>query len=354
MKKIVIFHPDINFHKTNNEYTIRTYNILSKHYNVRSLEWFFKHPFTKDIHAVYLNWYENTLKDNSFYFQKVYYLIKLLILLFFKFRHVKICCVVHNKTPHNVEVNSDLYIKAIKPFMRRMLILSDVIIKLSNHTDDFLNEAFSLPSLSEKTVLVPHGLYTKFNEDLSIYRKRYNINKSEPLFSFVGRMDRYKNIDVIIKAFYCSNIKGKLLLVGKIDNDYFKVLSNLVLDDRVIIDPFFVSDKDMSCLFQLSDAVILPYNNSCLNSGIMINAFSNATTVIGTETEMLQDFPSDLVYKYHFDNKKHIEILSEKILEAYHDFQLNLIKSKGNFLYQIVNDNNNWTEVERKLLNAIK
>lgn len=353
-KKILIFHPSINEHPTNNEYTKNIYEMLQTKYDVKSLEWFIKHLFNKNIKGIYLNWYENTIGPDIMLVQKIQYFLKYCLLLAAKAKKCKIYFVVHNKTPHGMNKNSVCYKYAVKPFLTKCLNIADHIIVLCRPTEKYIKGEFKVKQLHKKLCFIPHGKYTKYKCDLNFYRKKYQIEKDELVFCFVGKMDRYKNIDIVIKSFYEAKICGKLLLAGKCDEEYRNKISVLIQDTNVICDYRFVSDEEMSAIMQVADAVVLPYDNTSMNSGIMINSFSNGTTVIGTDIEMLQDYPHDLVYGYTYSNEQeHIEALARAMKTAEVDFKTDILKQKGKKLETMVNNDNTWEVVQRKLLKIV-
>ncbi|WP_318709670.1 glycosyltransferase family 4 protein [Candidatus Acetatifactor stercoripullorum] len=353
-KRILIFHPDIYVHRTNNEYTKKMYAILEKKYEVKSLEWFIKHPFDRAVDCMYLNWYENIIGKPSVVAQNFQYMLKYAVLIWAKCRKIKIVYVVHNKTPHSIDMDSSVFRFAAKPFMNRVLNIADVIVELCKHTESYLQSAFKVKGLHDKMVLIPHGRYTKYKCDLALYRSKYSIKDSELLFCFVGKMDRYKNVDVIIKAFYMSKVCGKLLLAGKCDEHYKQVILDMVKDENIICDFGYVTDKDMSAIMQMAHAVVLPYDKTSINSGIMINAFSNGTTVIGTRIEMLFDFDESKVYGYSYAGKEdHIVALSKSMERAYNDFTSGRIKIKGCLLEKQILHENDWNSIESKMLETI-
>ena len=104
----------------------------------------------------------------------------------------------------------------------------------------------------------------------------------------------------------------------------------------------------------MADAVVLPYENTSINSGMMINAFSNGTTVIGTNVEMLQDYGSDVVYGYSYSNTgQHIAALAEAMRRAERDGKGKL-SAKGHKLEELMNLCNEWSKVEEALLKACR
>ena len=130
---------------------------------------------------------------------------------------------------------------------------------------------------------------------------------------------------------------------------------SLVKDNRVICDFRYITDEEMSGIFQISDAVVLPYENTSINSGIMINAFSNGTTVIGTNIEMLQDYSSNLVYGYSFNSREeHLSSLANAFLDFERDYKLGSTACKRVELENITNTCNTWSEVSRVLLNVLQ
>lgn len=353
-EEIIVFHPDINKHPTNNEYTKKMYELVSSIYKVRSLEWFATHILCGNVKGIYLNWYENTVGPQNTLIQQIQYALKYLLIKFAKIRGIKVVYVVHNKTPHNISKSSDIYIKAAKPFIRKALLLSDKIVELSRHTEQYLVNEYQLDSIANKISLVPHGTYTKYESVILNVREKYKIKNNEFVFCFVGKMDKYKNVDIIIKAFYEADINARLLLIGKIDNDYKKQVTELIVDNRVICDFSFVSDEDMSAIMQAVNVIVLPYSNTSMNSGIMINAFSNGVTVVGTNIEMLMDYPENLVYGYYHSEENHVVNLRQRMKDAYQDYKNGNFEGKGAMLEDIVNKDNNWGKVKHSLLKVFR
>ena len=60
-RKILVFHPDINVHKSFSYYTKSVYDILSENYEVKSFEWSLTHLFNKNIEVLFLFWFENLI-----------------------------------------------------------------------------------------------------------------------------------------------------------------------------------------------------------------------------------------------------------------------------------------------------
>lgn len=347
-KKILIFHPDIYKHHTSNEHHINVYKTLEKYREVHSFEWFLKHPFNRNIDTMFLNWYENTLSDKkNITVEKIQYFIKKIILLFAQKRGIRIIYAFHNKAPHNVEQDSNLYKNIVKPFMSFCFKHSDRVIVLSKSSIPYITTEFPDVDFSNKLSFIPHGIYPKLEYEKDTILSHFGI-KGGMLLVILGQMGKYKNTDIAIQAFINSKIQGTLLLAGSCSKEYEAELRNQCgNNENILIFANHISNDEYSALMQIADIAILPYENTSLNSGVMINAFSNGTSVIATRIEMLMDYPEELVYSYSYHNDaQHIEALACAMKKAESDYINGTLKKKGKRLEELVNLNNNWTIVE--------
>lgn len=353
MKKILIFHPDIYKHKKASIYTKHIYALLQSVYYVKSLEWFVCHPFCKGIYGICLFWYENPIgRHSSLVLLKTQYMVKSLILLFAKKRKIKIIYAVHNRTPHSLTDSKQIMV--YRSFMADVLKKSDSVIVLNKSTYSFLAEEMGVSLPEAKITYLPVGISPKYRTDIGQIRCKYNLGDEDIVFCSIGKIDPYKNIDKIVRAFKYGNLPAKLIIAGKCDEKYQYVINQLIGTDNRIITKFeYLSDEEMAGIMSISDAAILPYEKTSSNSGIMMDAFTNGTTVIGTAIDMAKDFPSELLYTYDFANDdEHIEMLFAGMQRAVRDGK-NVLKDKGKQLREYVERENNWKIVEEKLRVAI-
>lgn len=353
-KNIALFYPDINIHKSHNLYLNNIYRLIGNHYEIRPLEWFFKHMFSRKISICYLNWYENFTGNKCLFIQYFIYIFKILLLLLFKIKRIKVIFVYHNKVPHNIKQESKFYRFVLKRFLRRYLKFANKIIVLSHKSTDYIIKEFNY-SKNNKIFFVRHGKFEKYSMNTNV-REKYNLKDNELVFSFIGSMNEYKNIDIIIKAFKKANIDSKLLLIGKSSDTYYKVLQDLISnDDRIILDNSYIKDEiEFSADIQASNIGVLPYDYTSLNSAMMINYFSNGVPVITSDIAMTYDFDELLFYKYEFSNEEnHISNLCNEMKKAYSDFLEGKLDNKGKMLQKIMEEDYSWDEVEKELINAI-
>lgn len=344
----LVFHPELRMHPSDNEQTIEMTKIFSKKYNVVSLEWFLKHPLDKKNKIIYLNWYENIIGGGNCLLQIINYLIKWLILIFCKARRIKIVYAVHNKTPHGVDSKSRLYKNLIKPFMIRALNLADIIVIHSRKTSDFIKYEYGINDIW-KIKYIPIGKTSGMLGDRmpdEIHRK-LKIDKNVLLLGYVGRLTRYKQIENAIVAFEELDIPARLFIVGSADKDYQVDINKKIHSNKVFIEYRYVEDEEMNNYIREMDAMILPYDYSCLNSGPMLQAFLNGTNVIGTAIGTVYDFPLNLTYVYDYrTEEEHIEKLKNGIISVYCDKISGDLDKKNVQLQECILKNNKWSDIE--------
>lgn len=350
----LIFHPELNRHPSDNEQTIEMTIILSKRYNVVSFEWFLGHLFNKKNKIIYLNWYENIIGNGNFFLQIVNYLVKLFVLEFCKIRHIKIIYAVHNKTPHGVVAQSFLYKTIIRPFIKKALNIADVIVIHSKKTSEYIECEYGIKNL-DKVKYIPIGKDEKYitnRKDIHL-RQKLGIDDSILCLGYVGRLTRYKQIEKAIIAFQNCDIPARLIIVGSADENYKKELNSYIHSKNVIIDYRYVDDYLMNEIISSLDAMILPYDYSCLNSGPMLQAFLNGTNVIGTAIGTAYDFPLELIYTYDYiSDKEHIKKIENMIEKVYQDFNTGELQQKNNLLQEYTLSHNSWKDIE-KIVNTI-
>lgn len=121
------------------------------------------------------------------------------------------------------------------------------------------------------------------------------LGMDSPYFLYVGRLEKRKNVDGIIKAFaklkQDKNIKHKLVLVGgegyglKEINSTIKALGNLKSE---IIMPGYIKDDELADIYGNAEALVFP---SCYEGfGIpILEAFASGTPVITSNVSSMPE-----------------------------------------------------------------
>lgn len=181
-------------------------------------------------------------------------------------------------------------------------------------------------------------------------REKYKVGDDELLLGYVGRLQRYKQLDKAIIAFQKSKVSGHLILIGLADDDYKIKLNNLVKSDRVHIEYRYLETDEMNSCISEFNAMILPYDKSCLNSGPMLQALLNGTNVLGTAIGTAYDFPMELMYVYDYNSDEdHLDRLIEGLKTIEKDNSSGALSEKSLKLQQFIIEHNNWNEIEKKL-----
>ena len=195
-KKYIIYDPNPGGNIRDNLYTARMIDLLSQYYQVVGIENISNDPYKlRQVKCVILNWTEYRL--NTYLKRRLY---------LYKFYNIKIFWFFHNRVPHDFADQRQVQnVSWLANFCDRIILLSEASRKY-------------LPSYrrnGKKARYVPHinfiGAFPRTNMDL---RKIYGISEESVVFSFLGKIRPYKNIDLIIEAFNELNLSNAYLLIA--------------------------------------------------------------------------------------------------------------------------------------------
>ncbi|MCA9364619.1 MAG: glycosyltransferase family 4 protein [Candidatus Moranbacteria bacterium] len=143
------------------------------------------------------------------------------------------------------------------------------IIAVSQNTKKDLIKIYKVPE--EKITVIYEGYETKWalneKETLSIKRnlfRKFAIDTDKPYYFFVGRIEKRKNIETIVKAF---NICKKLyriphvLVLAGAPGHGFQEIQKVITDSPFkseIVQVGFVSAKEKEALFKEADVFVFP------------------------------------------------------------------------------------------------
>lgn len=278
-KVVYIPYPDRN--SDSNGYSINMVHILKRRYNV--LEKMAEPTEFLDIletKAVFLNWWEDRLNEKM---KKN--------LLWHKRLGVKIIWVFHNKYPHNIKKN-----KTIIDNITWLADNSTIILVHSVHSIKFIP---NINRNEKKAVYVPHVKYDIRKKMLFIgyEEEKYKVSEDDFVFIMFGFISPYKRFEDAIDSFNKLKLKNaKLLIVGKPCDERYaeKLVKKCRGNGNIILDLHYLTDYELNEILSISDVVIIPYTNeSSMNSGVMIQAFSCGKTVIATDFAMARDYAKE-------------------------------------------------------------
>jgi len=295
-----------------------------------------KHPsIYKQLKVVNLNWFESVNKGKKGLRMYLNFVKRILMLVFFRITGKKIVFTFHNAFPHGLK---NLHLSDAMIYL--LSKWSVKIVALCDYSQCLLKKYIPEEELKKKMTVIPiasyKGCYPEENID---FRSQWGVESDACVITFVGSIQPYKNIEMIIESAK-RHPEIYFVLAGKFygSNDYQQQIDKLSQGCHNIIRMFrYIEDRELPALIRSSSFIITPYDKSSLNSGVVILAFSYGRTVICPEIGTIKQM-RDLTHVYSYcynDEKDHQIKLNEAIDMAYNDFLQ--FPSK-------VEDNNRWVE----------
>lgn len=282
---------------------------LSKDYDVYSLEDIWKHPLwiLTRIGTVYLNWLENDPKWRN-----------ILILRVLHWFGIRLVWTYHNKRPHDRE-----FTPKARQFVEFLERNSDAIVI---HCHESLS---CLPEYCHSRIrYFPHGNYIGVYEPgHGNIRKKLGIPGNAIVFLALGQIKRYKGIDVLLEAFRQVDCpKAHLIVAGNPDggeNLLRDIQAHAAADSRVHLALHRIPNRSIRDYLDASDALVMPLDQqSSLNSGSMLMAFSYGKTVVAPWIGTLREYKGQQPFFYAYDyssREEHVRILAETMKRALAD-----------------------------------
>ena len=300
-----------------------------------------KELFSTDF--LLLNWFE-TLGGNP----KLDYLKKYIKIFLFVLLQKKIFWVVHNKQPH-AKYSNDSSIKLSVKLMKKLLKVSSRIIILCDETREVLKNLCKDDSLyCKKIYKIPHPNY------IGVYPQSEDVKNTEGLnFLYVGQVNKYKNVDLLINVFNELQQENVFLTVAGNckDSNYVTELKSTIKNKNISCDFRFIPDGELVSYIKRSDILVLPYSlESSLNSGTIFLAFSYGKTVISPLIGTLKEYDSNnsFFYAYEYGSfEEHRNQLRSAIKRVLADYSSNpeLIQKKGMQAYNQVAEHNSFDTI---------
>lgn len=180
----------------------------------------------------------------------------------------------------------------LKKWKNKLLTIHDVIPHskksfLRNKISSlYINSFENILTLSESQSTKIKELYPNkniFTSRLGIYDflHYYSIKKNKygKYILFFGRIDIYKGVDILIRAFLESSLplKGyKLVIAGNGNIDFSK-------DKNIIEINRYIPNNELATLIHHSEYVVLPYR-TVTQSGVLMSAFAFNKFVVASKT----------------------------------------------------------------------
>lgn len=190
------------------------------------------------------------------------------------YKEMQIIATLHDPHPHDVSRN---------PFSKWILLqnkkayqyVNDVVV-LNNSDVEYVKDNFC-PNVH----VVPHASFSYY------VRERNDDFEIKQTIGFIGRIEPYKGLDLLVDAFLQLEKEYRLIIAGsgKIeDNTYEKIKSN----DRIVLINRYINDDEFTGLISKMDFVVLPYKRAS-QSGVIPLVFAHRKPVIATNVGALKE-----------------------------------------------------------------
>lgn len=258
-------------------------------------------PF-RGVDEVVLNWFDE-IGPCSPLKARLSIAFKSCLLSYWRARGVKVTVVIHNRIGHyatNEAANRELRRICCEKASR--------IVVLCRETEGVLRDVDSAAfdkTWKGKVQLIPHPSFSRIGDAELPYVPHEG---EEFTFLFVGTVNRYKNIDLILdvaKRFLGEGKDARFHIAGTSkDVEYLsKVASRADELPNVTFENRGVPDEELPELIKASDILLLPYDRkSSLNSGTCVLAYTFGRNTICPTIGTTSEYPDELIYTYDYDS----------------------------------------------------
>ena len=204
-------------------------------------------------------------------------------------KYTVVISLVDNVHPHEKRPGDSLLTKFFMNSIDGAAVLSDTVQK---DVEGFRND---IPVCS-----APHPLFDTYGKKLDRNEALTALNL-DPQYSyllFFGIIRDYKGLDILIRAFSDSRLRGKklkLIVAGEFYEDetrYRNQVKESGLENDVIFYNHFIKDEDVRLFFSGADLVVQPYK-SASQSGVTQIAYHFDKPMVVTDVGGLKEIVPD-------------------------------------------------------------
>jgi glycosyltransferase involved in cell wall biosynthesis len=165
--------------------------------------------------------------------------------------------ILKSQTLRNIRVRINLF------FLKK----SDAVITFSENGKEYLvnngvkeSKIYSAPNTLNTHIMFENYSKLEMTSDKLAIKKAYNLPSDSKIVLFCGRLQKRKNIDLLLKAFSNFNNKNYYLLIignGNEKNNLQSLAKELDVRNVMFLGEIFADDK-LSELFYISDIFVMP------------------------------------------------------------------------------------------------
>lgn len=205
-------------------------------------------------------------------------------------KSIPVIMTVHDVNAHPNYASLSVAIKdrAKQPYTLRALKKCNRIVLMSNNSYEGFKAKY--PKLSNKLSLIRLGAHVPVVED----ECPPELSGLNGFILFFGRLDKYKGIINLLKAYEKKNaqIKSKIVIAGK--GTLTEEENNIINahPESIILVKRYISDGEMIWLFKNAACTVLPYIEAS-QSGVLSMSYHFGKPVIVSDINGLTEFVED-------------------------------------------------------------
>lgn len=201
-------------------------------------------------------------------------------------KSISVVAIVHNARPHEQskfdKVLSHYFFSRVNKF-----------IALSNAVEQQLKENYP----KAESIVFHHPVYNHFGEKVNKSEaiQYLDLNKDAQYILFFGLIRAYKGLDILVEALSLLPENVHLIVAGECYEDsqkYRNLISTLKLENRIVLNDFYINDDDVKFYFSVAECCVLPYK-SASQSGVISIAKHFNTPIIASNIGGLSEFLGD-------------------------------------------------------------
>ena len=258
-------------------------------------------------------------------------------------KHSRIIILVHNFHAHEKWLGLN--------YLRKYFFhLADGFITLSDHVYHQMKEIYN-DKLMIKGFHPVYSYFKKSEINIKETKKKIDILGKKVLL-FFGYIKPYKGVLELLSAFSILADKEQyhLIIVGEVyGNDlvYHDKIKKLNLDKSITFINRYVSDNEMNMFFQISDALVLPYQQAT-QSGVMQLAIMYDLGMIVTPVGALPELVKKYSLGFVANSTKDIDIA--KSIQKYFEMDQKKIREGCSLVKATLS----WESLAEKIVAEIK